>query len=133
MRCDGSFRLAAVATAALLAASASQGQSFSVSVNALDIWSARVALRHSNADSLNGPLFTQPGDDFFVLGTSFSSIAANSGTFRLNHRDVNHGYNFGGVPVEVNALVTAISEPETYALMLAGLGVVGFLATRRHG
>jgi hypothetical protein len=28
--------------------------------------------------------------------------------------------------------VQAIPEPETYALMLAGLGVVGFMARRRR-
>jgi hypothetical protein len=30
-----------------------------------------------------------------------------------------------------NFSVTAVPEPETYALMLAGLGVVGFVARRR--
>jgi len=31
----------------------------------------------------------------------------------------------------ISASVTPVPEPETYALMLAGLGVVGFMASRR--
>jgi hypothetical protein len=33
----------------------------------------------------------------------------------------------------LNAIpTTAVPEPETYALMLAGLGVIGFVARRRR-
>lgn len=44
----------------------------------------------------------------------------------VNSNGVNDGYDlaFHAVPVP---------EPETYALMLAGLGLVGFAARRRHG
>ncbi|MEO7338137.1 MAG: PEP-CTERM sorting domain-containing protein [Caldimonas sp.] len=35
-------------------------------------------------------------------------------------------YNLGGTPV------TPVPEPETYALMMAGLGVVGFISKRRR-
>jgi len=39
---------------------------------------------------------------------------------------------FGATPSSFyGGLVTAVPEPETYALMLAGLGMVGFLAGRR--
>lgn len=37
------------------------------------------------------------------------------------------GASYGG-----NVVLTPIPEPETYALMLAGLGVVGFMAARRR-
>jgi hypothetical protein len=33
--------------------------------------------------------------------------------------------------VKVESITAAIPEPETYALMLAGLGAVGFMSRRR--
>jgi hypothetical protein len=41
-----------------------------------------------------------------------------------------HTTTFGGG--EIRAFVTAVPEPETYALMLAGLGLVGWAAKRRQ-
>ena len=41
-------------------------------------------------------------------------------------------FSFQTVGSLVLASVTAVPEPETYALMLAGLGLVGFLARRRR-
>jgi len=37
------------------------------------------------------------------------------------------GASYGG-----NVVLTPVPEPETYALMLAGLGIVGFVAVRRR-
>jgi len=39
--------------------------------------------------------------------------------------------NYGNRFSDYGVSVTAVPEPETYALMLAGLGVVGFMARRR--
>lgn len=57
---------------------------------------------------------------------SFSIIDAafvNSGQIHINAFENGNSIKLG--------LVTAVPEPETYALMLAGLGVVAFIARRR--
>jgi hypothetical protein len=47
--------------------------------------------------------------------------------FNDNYSDTDYNDMVVGVKA-----VQAIPEPETYALMLAGLGVVGFMARRRR-
>lgn len=61
----------------------------------------------------------------FVIGTNRLALAATV----LNATGGQETFfvtNLGGTPP-----VTPIPEPQTYALMLAGLGVVGFMARRR--
>ncbi len=50
------------------------------------------------------------------------------------HSIVVTGHSVGGSTVGFtgSVSVTAVPEPETYALLLAGLGVVGFVARRRQ-
>jgi len=140
------------------------GNSFSVSVDADDLWSAGALPRWSNADGLTGDRFATGTDesgeaagthigkdfglhsqgnlsaafgalvgridagDYFVIGTSFSGTASATGTLKLFYWDSNNGDN----TASITANVIAVPEPETYALMLAGLGVVGFVARRRR-
>jgi PEP-CTERM motif len=64
-------------------------------------------------------LDTNPDDGF-----SFSNLSA--ATYSLTFLGAGTG-GYGGFYT-----VTAVPEPETYALMLAGLGIVGFVAARRR-
>ena len=61
-------------------------------------------------------------------GFTFSGLAA--GNYALNvlgfATGSTGGFYAGG------AIATTVPEPETYALMLAGLGIVGFVAARRR-
>jgi hypothetical protein len=49
--------------------------------------------------------------------------------FNDGYRD--HDFDDMGVKISVSAAVTAVPEPETYALLLAGLGMVGTMVRRR--
>ncbi len=51
-------------------------------------------------------------------------------TYTLSFWNNNSNDNVGMLLDNVN--VTAVPEPETYAMMLAGLGLVGFMARRRR-
>jgi hypothetical protein len=140
------------------------GNSFSVSVDTDDLWSAGALPRWSDADGLTGDRFATGSDesgeaagtliganfglhsqgnlsaafgtlvgqigsgDFFAIGTSFSGIASATGTLKLYYWDSNNGDNRGSITATINV----VPEPETYALMLAGLGAIGFVARRRR-
>jgi hypothetical protein len=89
------------------------GNTFSGSVNFTDV------LRENNGTSYKGQ-FNITG------GTKLFAGATGSGTFS--------GFdNFNGGTTNHNAIfsVTALPEPETYAMMMAGLGVMGVVASRR--
>jgi hypothetical protein len=79
-----------------------------------------------------GTLVGQIGSgDYFAIGTAFNGIASATGTLKLFYWDSNSFDNTDFIVADVT--VGAIPEPETYALMLAGLGLVGWMARRRRG
>ncbi len=69
----------------------------------------------------SGKSFTKLGTIDFVDGVPFT-VTVYGGTTSTTKL-----FNYGGS----YTLATPIPEPETYALMLAGLGAIGFMARRR--
>ena len=64
---------------------------------------------------------------YFAVGTNYSGEAAVAGDLRLFYWDSYSGDNLGSVA----ATVTAVPEPASIALVLAGLGIIGGLSRRR--
>jgi hypothetical protein len=71
--------------------------------------------------------------DFFKVGELYSGTAATAGNLFLAYLDTDSFNNSGFVTAVVTLPVPAVPEPETYALMLGGLGLVGAIARRRAG
>jgi hypothetical protein len=135
------------------------GESFAVTVAASDLWSAGALPRWSNADGLTGDTYATGSDEsgqaagthigtnfgpyagfyygelvgqvgngaYFAVGTAFNGTANASGALKLFYWDSNYSDNSGSVA----ATISAVPEPGSIALLLAGLGIVGGLARRR--
>jgi len=72
-----------------------------------------------------------------ILGTSFNvdntyANVPHAGTYTIQISGVMTGINGGAAASNFSAEVAAVvPEPETYAMLLAGLGLVGLIARRR--
>lgn len=88
----------------------------------------------SNTNAFSGYAESNPNNGRFGF-LDVSEIDFGDGTGEYDYlilfNDVYADSDFNDMVIAVSA-VQAIPEPETYALMLAGLGVVGFMARRRR-
>lgn len=75
-----------------------------------------------------------PGDlNYSHYQMDVTGLLAAGGNFQLRFAQVNNqAYLLQGID-NVSLTVTPVPEPETYALMLAGLGLVGVAVRRRQG
>jgi len=96
--------------------------------------SAEISGQTITSSAFGQTVFGQPQDDLFDLtGTGLDTVGVNQITLS----------NFGFAPftpktftlseIQISGtLVSAVPEPSTYALMLGGLGLIGFMAARRR-
>ena len=93
----------------------------------LNIRDAMVTLWHSNGDEnyLNDVLIGGFDFDSSVVQQSFAALASGDYFFLIE------GVAEGGGSLLFSASIAAVPEPQTWALMLAGAGLIGRLARRR--
>lgn len=111
-----SFRMTGTAANSAFAATSDLGTGFNTGT---------VVIGDSNATLLGATNPSDPGDGI-TYSYTFNSVASGPYFFRL----ATAAGSTGSVSFD-DFTVTAVPEPSTYALMLAGLGALGRLARRR--
>jgi PEP-CTERM motif len=79
-----------------------------------------------------GAMVGRIGTTYFVVGSGFAGVAPTAGVLDLFYWDSNAGDNFGDIRVDVNAVGGAVPEPTTWAMLIAGFGIVGGLMRRQR-
>lgn len=80
-----------------------------------------------DSDTGSYSVTSSPG---FMSGSSWTDLAAGAYTFSYSGT-VKKGSSAGLMLVSSIAPITAVPEPETYAMLLAGLGIMGSVVRRR--
>ena len=69
------------------------------------------------------------------ISRAFESPSTKSGTLQVSFANLSNGEITGKLSaytaVDSYGFIPAVPEPETYAMLLAGLGLMGFIARRR--
>ena len=73
---------------------------------------------------------SRPKAAYHMLATSFQPFAI-SNTGYIVGSAINYNGTVGAAVILTPAVLNAVPEPETYAMLLAGLGLVGFAVRRR--
>lgn len=95
-----------------------------------------LGLSPGNPAQLNITGHASSGDVLVTASLSSSSFAtvATSGFVSLSSLTLSmSGYSSSAYSAIDNLAVTAVPEPETYAMLLAGLGLISLAARRRRG
>jgi hypothetical protein len=107
-----------------------------VDFTGFDLGSATWGLGVDNGYSLyvNGQLISSGNAEGFTSRWEYSGSFGNSLHSGVNFIAValeDHG-GLTAFDMQINAAVAPVPEPETYAMMLAGLGLLGMMARRRR-
>ncbi|MCG7755912.1 MAG: PEP-CTERM sorting domain-containing protein [Nitrosomonas sp.] len=112
------------------------GNAAAVRATSLDGWSLTLA-NTTSASAFNIASYIDPFSCCSPVDPAAMLLAAQAiGSYGFSDSSINLAYNLGDIANGQSAsfgyeYIMAVPEPETYAMLLAGLGLIGFSARRR--